>query len=126
MKCRLRLGARGEICDDNPGHGHHRTKCIVAVVAIEALECTRQRCGPHLSAHAPAVLAPSAHAFGSIIVDDGIPDLINLVLGVTGNLKTDGLRMSELWTVIECGEGFFEEFEFDRQHRSAGRCAIAW
>gem|GEM_PF-5623508 len=115
---RARLGVRCQVGDDDLRHFHHRGEGVLAVVAVEALECAGECDRNDLPTDTPSVFAPATHAFAATVVDDRVPDVIDVVLCFARHLKTDGFAVGELRPAVQCCERLAEEFEFDDENRA--------
>ena len=85
-------------------HRHHRFECALGLSAAGG-----KRVGEHawgdLPVEAPAVLTPTARAFGAAIVDDGIPESVSLFLIVGRDLEREGFAVFELRPAVETETG---------------------
>ena len=116
--CAATLIAGGEVGDDDFRHLHHRLERIVAVVAVESLECGAESGWNDLPTHAPTVFAPSAHAFAATVADKSVPDAVDVVLRIACHLEADGLVVREVRPTVQCNEGTTEQFKLNREHRT--------
>jgi len=95
---------------------HHRLEGIVAVVAIETLQCPGKGHGNHLPTQTSAIFAPSTHALATAIDNECIPKTIDVSLRITRHLEADCLAVGDLRSTVQCGKWFAEEIEFDREN----------
>ena len=82
-------------------HRHHCVECPFGGCAIRTGNCFGQRNGRNLPGDAPLVLAPTALALFTAIMDDCIPVAIRLFLIFSGNLKREGFVMLERGSTVE-------------------------
>ena len=96
-------------------HRHHRLEGTLGFTAP-----SRKRIGERargdLPGEAPAVLTPTALAFGTAITDDRVPVSVRLFLILRRDLEGKGLAMPERRAAAETETGNAHDGELHRQH----------
>src|SRR4051794_37185853 len=96
-------------------HRHHRLEGSPCLIAA-GRERVGQNARGDLPGEAPAVLAPTALAFLSSIVDDRVPVTVRLFLIVRRDLKREGLAVPELRPAVETETGNAHDGELHCQY----------